>query len=251
MSRFSLIFDTSDSSNALFGAPLDAINSNARRSRYNISRGQEILVLRSANAKRDNNTAASECSLSATTMLWGFTPHWIHGPNPALQPLTIADNKVTQPYFREAFQQRRCLIPASGFYAWQGWENGPAAPYYVHMRNYEAFLMAAVWDTCEGIDRVAMITTAANSLVLPIHERMPAIIPLAQVDAWLHGANPQRLLQPYAIDAMEIHQVSHKIFAARNEDASLIEPVSSASTNRSANRRGRLARIDQLAYAPQ
>jgi putative SOS response-associated peptidase YedK len=159
-------------------------------------------------------------------MLWGFTPHWIHCANPALQPLTIADTKVEQPYFREAFQQHRCLIPASGFYAWQGWENGPAAPYYVRMRDQQAFLMAAIWDTCEGVDRVAMITTPANTLVQPIHERMPAIIPLAQADAWLRGDQPQQLLVPYPSAAMTIYQVSRKIFSADSEGADLIAPFS-------------------------
>jgi putative SOS response-associated peptidase YedK len=217
VSRFSLIFDADKNAAAnLFGASLEPVAPTYRCSRYNISRGQHIIVLR---ADADKNIAAC-------TMLWGFTPHWIHCANPALQPLTVADAKVAQPYFRDAFQQRRCLIPASGFYAWQGWENGPAAPFYVQMQDRQPFLMAAIWDTCEGADRVAMITTPANAALQPIHDRMPAIIPLAQAGAWLNGEHhPQQLLQPYPAATMEIYQVSRKLFSADSEGAALIERV--------------------------
>ena len=224
VSRYSLIFDADVNANtALLGAPLDAIPAPYRHSRYNISRGQPIIVLR--DCVETSPADANPHNLSATTMQWGFTPHWIHAANPALQPLTIAAEKVSQPYFRDAFQQRRCLIPASGFYAWQGWENGPAAPYYVQPRDRQAFFMAAIWDRCEGVDRVAMITTDANALVQPIHERMPAIIARADIDAWLHGDRPQRLLVPHNAAALEIYPVSRKIFSAVNEGADLITPV--------------------------
>ncbi len=218
MSRYSLIFDTEGSSagHTLCGVALDAIAVEYRHSRYNISRDQHIIVLR-----------ADGEQIAPSLMHWGFTPYWIHCANPVLQPLTIADAKVEQPYFRDAFHQRRCLIPASGFYAWQGWENGPAAPYYVQMRDRQPFLMAAIWDTCEGVDRVAMITTAANELVQPIHDRMPAIIPLAQADAWLRDAHPEQLLAPYPAAAMEIYQVGRKLFCTDYEAVDLIARVAS------------------------
>jgi putative SOS response-associated peptidase YedK len=217
VSRYSLILD-GDADTGLLGVSLETIPAPYRCSRYNISRGQAIIVLRS-------NTETNPDNLQASTMQWGFTPHWIHAANPALQPLTVAAEKVSQPYFRDAFRQRRCLIPASGFYAWQGWENGPAAPYYVQMRDRQTFFMAGIWDNCEGVDRVAMITTAANALVQPIHDRMPAIIAREQIDAWLRGDRPQRLLLPYSAREMDIHQVSRKIFCAVNEGPDLITPV--------------------------
>lgn len=219
MSRYSLILDTDGNADGvLLGASLETIPAASRCSRYNISRGQSIIVLRS-------NTENGVTDLIASTMQWGFTPHWIHAANPALQPLTVAAEKVSQPYFRDAFRQRRCLIPASGFYAWQGWENGPAAPYYVEMRDRQPFFMAAIWDSCEGVDRAAMITTPANALVQPIHDRMPAIIAREQIDAWLRSDRPQRLLLPYNAKEMAIHQVSRKIFCATNEGADLIAPI--------------------------
>lgn len=223
MSRFSLIFDAD--ALGLTGAARATLPATLQRSRYNIGRGQDIIVLGAADANVGTKRSAL---LTARIMRWGFTPHWIHSPNPALQPLTVPTGKISQPYFRDAFRQRRCLIPATGFYAWQGWENGPAAPYHVRMRNRELFFMAAIWDRCEDVDRVAMITTEANSLIRPIHDRMPAIIAREAADAWLHGERPQQLLTPYAPSAMEIHQVSRKVFVLGNDSAELIEPVDTA-----------------------
>jgi putative SOS response-associated peptidase YedK len=142
-----------------------------------------------------------------------------------MQPLTIADRKVAQPYFRDAFRQRRCLIPATGFYAWQGWENGPAAPYHVRMRDRSLFLMAAIWDRCEGVDRVALITTEANALIRPIHDRMPAIIAPDAIAIWLHSERPQQALAPHAPGPMEIYPVSRRVFSLENDSADLLEPV--------------------------
>lgn len=229
MSRFSLIFDAAPASPDLLAGlattSLEAVPAAMRRSRYNIGRDQDIIVL----CATEDGTGATTRQPGLRTMRWGFTPHWIHGPNPALQPLTVSDHKITQPYFRDAFRQRRCLIPATGFYAWQGWENGPAAPYHVCMRNRQVFFMAAIWDNCEGVDRVAMITTEANSLIRPIHDRMPAIIAREAIDNWLYGDKPQQMLAPHTPTAMDIYQVSRKIFARGNDSAELIEPMVTAA----------------------
>jgi putative SOS response-associated peptidase YedK len=234
VSRFSLIFDAHV--HGLVADSLAAVPIAMRHSRYNIGRDQDIIVLcpdADGTATDDAGASAEQSSLlAARTMRWGFTPHWIHGPNPALQPLTVPAGKISQPYFRDAFRQRRCLIPATGFYAWQGWENGPAAPYHVRMRNQQVFFMAAIWDHCENVDRVAMLTTEANSLIRPIHDRMPAIIPREAVGAWLHGDRPQQLLAPYAPGTMEIYQVSRKIFSPGSDSPELIEPVAAAPAMR-------------------
>lgn len=224
MSRYSLIVDAELDGpvDSLMGVSLEALPPAARRSRYNIGRDQDVVVFCSTSDSTD-------APLVARTMRWGFIPHWIHSPNPALQPLTVPDKKISQPYFRDAFRERRCLMPASGFYAWQGWENGPAAPYYVRMRDRQPFFMAAIWDNCEGVDRVAMITTGANSLLRPIHDRMPAIIGDEQVDAWLHGDRPQQLLLPHVAAAMEIHQVGRRIFSLGNDGPELIEPLANST----------------------
>ncbi len=230
MSRFSLIFDAVPAADLLSGlAPipfeagsLAALPAAMHRSRYNIGRDQDLIVLCATGAD-------SSGALVARTMRWGFTPHWIHSPNPALQPLTVAADKTAQPYFRDAFLQHRCLIPATGFYAWQGWENGPAAPYHVRMCNRQMFFMAAIWDNCEGVDRVAMITTDANSLIRPIHDRMPAIIPRESIASWLHGDQPRQMLAPHAPAAMEIYQVSRRIFSPANDSAELIEPIATST----------------------
>jgi putative SOS response-associated peptidase YedK len=74
---------------------------------------------------------------------------------------------------------------------------------------------------------VALITTEANSLIRPIHDRMPAIIARDAVDTWLHGDQPRQMLVPYTPATMEIHQVSRGIFSAGHDSAELIEPVAS------------------------
>jgi putative SOS response-associated peptidase YedK len=200
-----------------FGVALETLSPSDRLPRYNIARDQWIQVLRSDGVAR-----------TVTMMRWGFIPHWIRSKNPRMQPLTVHDNSITKPQFRDAFETRRCLVPMSGYYGWQGWENGPGLPYYIHLSNHQPFLVAGIWDNCQGVDRVAIITTSANEKLLPIYERMPVIVPADAAEQWLNGNNPAALLKTYPADAMECFQVVGKLFRSGSEGPELIQPADQA-----------------------
>jgi putative SOS response-associated peptidase YedK len=216
MSRYSLIPDAATWTEQFGVSPLHLPES-YRKPRYNIGRGQLVPVLRPAGSQRE-----------LTLMHWGFLPHWVRASArgaPAFEPLTVRADQLPLPYFRDAFRYRRCLLPASGYYGWQGWENGPGLPFHVRLVSRLPFLVAAIWDSWGTIDRVAIATTAANDRLQPIHDRMPAIIPPDQADAWLHGADPAALLHPYPSERMELYTVGRKLFCAGSDGPELIEPV--------------------------
>ncbi len=110
---------------------------------------------------------------------WGLVPAWSNGPGG--QPLVNAkaETVANLPSFREAFRRRRCLIPVSGFYEWAK-EGTAKVPHLFRPTGGGLLAFAGLWEQWgEGAERVlscALVTTAANPIVRPLHERMPAIL---------------------------------------------------------------------------
>jgi len=132
-----------------------------------------------------------------------------------------AESLWDKPAFREAARVRRCLIPASGFYEWEG---RARLPWLFQLRDAEPFFMAGIWvaDTC------AIITTEANALMQPIHDRMPAIIAAADVAAWLDDEERARLLlSPFAAERLTARRVSTYVNNARNEGVACVADAAS------------------------
>jgi putative SOS response-associated peptidase YedK len=115
-----------------------------------------------------------------------------------------------KPTFRDALAQRRCLIPADGFYEWRTDADGKRKPVYITMRDGEPFAFAGLWDTWHDaagaeVKSFTMITTPPNALIEPIHNRMPAIVPREGYADWLeHGS--MEWLKPYPAEQMQIEQ---------------------------------------------
>lgn len=136
---------------------------------------------------------------------WGFIPFWTKD-KPAFKPINAkSEEAATKPMFREAFKQRRCIIPADGF-----WEpKGPASlkirqPYFFRKPDGDVFALAGLWDrwtTPQGevIETCVMLTTGPNDLMRPIHERMPVILQPDDYDRWL---NPE--VQPKDVAALMV-----------------------------------------------
>jgi putative SOS response-associated peptidase YedK len=123
---------------------------------------------------------------------WGLIPHWAKDPGIGAK-LNNARGETVQekPSFREAFKKRRSLIPADGFYEWKT-EGKTKQPYYVSLASNEPMAMAGLWESWRAPDgtivrTACVITTAANALMAPIHERMPVIIAPDQWLPWLAG----------------------------------------------------------------
>ena len=114
-------------------------------------------------------------------MRWGFLPHWYKAPNGG--PLLInarAETIAEKPAFKMACRERRCLIPATGFYEWTKDAQGNRLPWYIHAPDKSPLVFAGVWQTWEKGDAplvtCAIVTTAANRPMSAIHHRMPAIL---------------------------------------------------------------------------
>lgn len=138
-------------------------------------------------------------------MRWGFLPGWYRTMNGG--PLLInarSEGIADRPAFGEAVRERRCLIPADGFYEWQG-EKGRKSPWVIKAADGGTIAFAGVWQAWRGIETCAIVTCAANATLEPIHERMPVVIEPANFGLWLgeegHGA--ARLMLPAAEDRLE------------------------------------------------
>jgi putative SOS response-associated peptidase YedK len=135
-------------------------------------------------------------------MRWGLLPPFYRGANGG--PLLInarAEGIATKPAFREAIRERRCLVPADGFYEWQG-EKGRRVPYVVRPRGGGMMAFAGLWQDWRGpegwIPTCAIVTCPANAALAPIHERMPVVVAPEDFALWLGeaGSGAARLMQP-------------------------------------------------------
>jgi putative SOS response-associated peptidase YedK len=111
---------------------------------------------------------------------WGLVPFWSkESKTKRILINARAEGIETKPSFRSPFRHRRCVIPASGFYEWM-YRDGKQ-PYFIRPAGKDYFAMAGIWEHWQGqngevVDSVAIITTAANKVMAPIHDRMPAIL---------------------------------------------------------------------------
>ncbi len=141
--------------------------------RYNISPTEAVPVITLEGGR-----------LATREVAWGLRPAWSKSPVINAK----AESLLQKPTFREAFQERRCLIPADGFFEWR---KPDKMPFQFTRPDHGAFCFAGFWDEAPAGDaqeRCVIITTAASEVVLPIHHRMPLALEPGQYDAWLADA---------------------------------------------------------------
>jgi putative SOS response-associated peptidase YedK len=165
---------------------------------------------------------------------WGLIPPWADDPGIGSRMINArSETAPGKPSFRRAFRERRCLIPADGFYEWQR-TNGAKQPYYIHMEDGRPFAFAGLWESWskggEGEVRTCTIlTTGANALVGEVHDRMPVILAHDAYDVWLDPDSERDeltgLLAPYPEDEMEAYPVSRFVNSPSNNDPRCIEPA--------------------------
>lgn len=192
------------------------------RPRYNIAPTTAVL------------TYGADGPATGDMMRWGFSPS-PRGQRERKPPPVInarAESIATKRMFRESFERRRCLVLADGYYEWAGPEK---RPFRIGMKGWEPFGFAALWDRWQGPDgpmrSCTIITTDANELTAPIHDRMPVVLRAEDHERWLDPANVTGegladLLVPLASGAMAAYEVSPRVNAVRTDDPSLIEPAS-------------------------
>ena len=191
--------------------------------RYNVAPTQEVLAVREEQGRRE-----------AALLKWGLVPHWADDPEVGGRLINArAESVATRPAFRDPFLQRRCLVPAQGFYEWKKFGRA-REPWLIRLRGGATFAFAGVWDRWsrgEGsaIESCALITTSANPLVAPIHGRMPVLIDRAAYDVWLDPRAAEddlrALLAPFPAERMETFPVSPRVNSTAVDDADLTRPV--------------------------
>ncbi len=139
---------------------------------------------------------------------WGFIPSWVKEVKPG-KPLINARGETVaeKPSFRNAMKRRRCLIPADGFYEWQGDVPGKKQPWFIHRPDDGLFAFAGLWEHWMGadgseIETGVIITTAPNKTIAKIHDRMPVVINPDDYETWLTGdvKDAAALIHPAADD---------------------------------------------------
>jgi len=196
---------------------------------FNIAPTQNVLAIRGGGGGRD-----------ASWLKWGLVPAWAKDTSMGARLINARSETVTEkPSFREAFKRRRCIVPADGFYEWQK-KGGRKQPYFFRMKDDRPFGFAGLWERWEGdggevLDSCTILTTEANEVLRPVHDRMPVILHPEEYSLWLEAGERERamlreLLRPYPADEMVSHPVSPLVNSTANRGAELIAeaPVNSA-----------------------
>jgi putative SOS response-associated peptidase YedK len=195
--------------------------------RYNIAPTQLVETVREIAGVREY-----------APLKWGLVPSWAQDPAVGNKLCNARAETVTEkPSFREAFKRRRCLIPASGFYEWRKQTSGPKQPFYFYVKDEEVFAFAGLFEewldreTGELLETCSIITTTANKVLEPVHERMPVILKPDDYDQWLDPKeqNPQKLqelLRPFPSEDMGSRMVGTSVNFVSNNSPELIEESS-------------------------
>ncbi|MCF2872533.1 SOS response-associated peptidase [Octadecabacter sp. G9-8] len=160
---------------------------------------------------------------------WGFIPHWYKKANGG--PLLInarAETIAQKPAFMAACRQRRCIIPASGFYEWERPEDGSKLPWYVQRSDGSPMAFAAIWqDWGDQGATAAIVTTAANAAMAKIHHRIPVILEPDDWALWLgeEGKGAAPLMQATSEDTLQFHRVDTAVNSNRAAGPHLIDPL--------------------------
>ncbi|MFO0901103.1 MAG: SOS response-associated peptidase [Pirellulales bacterium] len=198
--------------------------------RFNIAPTQSVLAVR---APREGVAAgAASKSSEAVWLRWGLVPFWSEGPGG--KPLINArsETAATLPAFRAAFRERRCLIPADGFFEWQT-VGQKKHPFFIHRPDDSPLAFAGLWERWHGdgqiIESCTILTTRANAVLRPLHDRMPVILSGPARERWLAGNASvdvlQTLLEPAADDLLVRYEVGPQVNSSRNDGPACVAPL--------------------------
>jgi putative SOS response-associated peptidase YedK len=193
--------------------------------RYNIAPTQLVAVIRQTGDGRN----------SFMFMEWGLIPSWAKDPGIGSRMINArCETAADKPAFRYPLRHRRCIVPASGFYEWQS-DGGKKTPLYVHLKGGSPLCFAGLWEEWQSPERetvrsCTILTTSANELIAPLHDRMPVILPPQAYAPWLdhETTDPEKLKQlyrPCPADLMELWPVSPLVNSPRTDSPELITPL--------------------------
>jgi putative SOS response-associated peptidase YedK len=191
------------------------------RQRFNVAPGDDVLAV----------TTDRQGAPRGELLRWGLVPHWAERPASPVKMINArAETLQEKPAYRDAFTRLRCLIPADGFYEWAA-AAGPGGPssrpvkraFHIVRGSGQPFAFAGLWSIWRGPDlelrSCTIITTAANSALAPLHDRMPVILAPGAEAAWLDPGTPRPelldLLRPVSRAETSIRPVGPAVNDAR------------------------------------
>jgi putative SOS response-associated peptidase YedK len=199
------------------------------RRRYNVAPGDDVLAV----------TTDREGAPRGELLRWGLVPSWAKSeggrdPNLGLKMINARVETVAErPAFRRAFERYRCLILADGFYEWQRIPNAPKQPFHIMRSDSAPFAFAGLWsifhrDDGTKLRSCTILTTAPNSAVAPLHDRMPVILEPEAEELWLDPASkPEQLtslLGGLTTKATALRPVGAAVNDARYDGPACLEP---------------------------
>ncbi len=193
---------------------------------FNIAPTQQVLVIRTN----------QDGSRHFAFLKWGLIPSRAKDLSIGAKLINARSETVdVKPSFRNALKNRRCIVPANGFYEWAN-VGGKKKPLYVKMKDNSPMIFAGLWEhwkSSEGniIESCTILTTSSNDLIKPLHDRMPLILDNQDMDLWL---NPQiidpeklkHLFVPCSSEKLEMFPVSEIVNSTRNDIVECILPLS-------------------------
>src|SRR5262245_61829199 len=198
--------------------------------RYNVAPTQPVPIVRMVEGER-----------RFALVRWGLIPAWVKDPKDVGLLINARVESVNdKPAFRYAMRRRRCLVPADGFYEWKTEGAGRKRPYAVRPCDRQPVAFAGLWESWMGpngeeMETAAIVTTAANRELAPLHDRMPVVLPPDAFEAWLDCRNVDAetataLCVPARDGLLEAYAVSPAVNRADNDAPELLEPAPAEQT---------------------
>jgi putative SOS response-associated peptidase YedK len=159
-------------------------------------------IVRRSHASREREVAM---------LRWGLVPAWAKELKFGARCINArAETLASTPSFRVAYRKRRCLVPVNAFFEWTG-EPGRKVKWRIGLKDEPLFALAGLWEwwkdpaSQQGVETYTIVTTRANDLLEPIHDRMPVVIAERDYDRWLDADDPAAdLLGPFPDEALQV-----------------------------------------------
>lgn len=192
--------------------------------RYNIAPSQDVAAVREVSGGRE-----------LVSLHWGLVPYWAKDVNIGYKLINArSETAHEKPSFREALHHRRCVIPASGFYEWQQ-QVKQKIPHYIYPHDGGLLSFAGLWESWQAPDgeplqSCTILTTSANELLATLHDRMPVILQLNDLDRWLDPriTDPRQLndlLRPCPAELLSEFAVATLVNKPGFDSPDCIEPL--------------------------
>ena len=198
----------------------------SQESRHNICPTQNVLAVRQPGG-----------AYEAVMLRWGLVPFWAKDLKIGARMINARSETVaTKPAFRAAFKKRRCLVLIDGFYEWKK-QGTSKQPFYISRVDDQPFCVAGLWESwtdkedpsAKPIESCTILTTEANKIMQPLHDRMPVILEQKQFDFWLDNEFSDRetlekALVPYDSEELQTYPVDTIVNKAANDSPECIVP---------------------------